>query len=29
MIAQGASHYQARMLAYKRELRAMAPDTGY
>src|SRR5476651_2679867 len=25
MIAQGASHYQARMLSYKRELRAMGP----
>jgi carbonic anhydrase/acetyltransferase-like protein (isoleucine patch superfamily) len=28
MIAQAASHYQTRMLSYKRELRAMAPAAG-
>jgi carbonic anhydrase/acetyltransferase-like protein (isoleucine patch superfamily) len=28
LIAQGASHYQARMQAYRRELRALLPDEG-
>lgn len=27
MIAQGAAHYQARMLSYRRELRAIAPGS--